>query len=361
MEKTMRGRVGRAVAAVALASALASALACGDDGLSVGTTIGMELSGMRDLDPVTEGTYEAWLVDDDGSWISVGRFLLPREGHVVLENPLLRPRGIRVTIEPPGDDDLQPSDMVILGGDFDGSVAELTIEGFVTAGPPLEEAIGSHGLFTPANNTWMGYPSIEDAGIWVFNLHAIGDPMQRRGLDLTSEFFLKVTPLKEAWVYEGWVVQDYGSDQECWISYGKMVPGIGNRLNRQDNTGFGPFSGYRDYVANPIAIEHNFPGDDWVENPLDLPVPCGLEIPLDLNGNAARGIESRWTHVITIEPAADGLVESPEVDPAAPLLARPFLIRPYVNPIGTGLADHARVILFNPDGVPRGTAQLWGY
>lgn len=334
---------------------------CGNDGLSVGTTVGLDLQGLKSLDPTIEGTYQAWVVDGSGVVHSAGRFGLEDQSHVVLENPTGDPASLIITIEPPGDDDDEPSDMALLGGTFDGARAELTIDGFVTSGVGLREEIGSHALFTPANNAWMGYPSIEDAGIWVFNLHATDDPMQREGLDLSSEFFLKVTPLMEAWVYEGWVVYDYGQPGECWVSYGKMEAGDFDRLNRQDNTGFGPFSGYMDYVANPVAIQHNFPGDDWVENPYGYPVPCGLEIPFDLNGNESLDIKSRWTHVITIEPASDMLAESPELDPAAPLSARPFFIQPYRNPIGEGLADEARVILYNPEGVPRGTAQLWGY
>jgi len=337
-----------------------AAVSCGDDGIQVGTTISVSLEGLRDLDPATEGTYEAWITDSGGNMVSLGRFLLPKEGRVIFENPVGTPSSFMITLEPPGDDDDQPSIYRLLGGTFDGSVAELRIDGYVTAGPPLEEHIGTHVLFTPANNAWRGYPSDEDAGIWIFNIRAIADPMRRQGLDLSSEFFLKVTPLSAGWTYEGWVVHDYGKPTECWISYGKMVPGEFNRLNLQDNTGFGPFSGYTDYVGNPLAIQHNFPGDDWVENPYGFPVPCGLELPFDMNGNSTRGIKSPWTHVITIEPAFDLLTESPEVDPAAPLTARPFLIRPYRDAFGEGPADEPRLIQYDGAQVPRGRAALTG-
>jgi len=336
------------------------ATACGDDGIILGSTLGLEFDNLTALDPETEGSFEAWVIDGSGVPHSAGKFVLPPEGHVVLENPTDDPKSVLVTVEPPGDSDPAPSGVEILGGAFHGQDADLSIDGHVTAGPALRENIGSHALFTPANNSWKGYPSIEDAGIWIFNLHVIGDPMQRQGLDLTSEFFLKVTPLKEEWTYEGWVVLDYGLPGECWVSYGKMDSGLDDRLNRQDNTGFGPFSGYRDYVANPVAIEHNFPGDDWVENPLGLTVPCGLEVPFDLNGNRQQGISSRWTHVITIEPASDRATENPELDMSAPLWAKPFVIRPYMNAIGEGFADEARVIGYHAAGVPGGTAQLWG-
>ncbi len=338
----------------------AMATACGDDGIAVGSNINLEFEALRALDPVTEGTLTAWVVDRSGETILLGPFIVSEGTHVIFENPIDDPAGVLITVEPPGDSDPGPSSLELLGGDFEGSTADLRIDGHVTTGLPLEKEIGSHVLFTPANNTWMGYPSLEDAGIWVFNIHAIGDPMRREGLDLSSDFFLEVTPLASSWTYEGWVVHDYGMPDECWISYGKMVPGVSDRLNRQDGTGFGPFSGYMDYVGSPFAIKHNFPGDDWVENPYDLPVPCGLEVPFDMNGKPELGIDSPWTHVITIEPASDELTESPEVDPAAPLRAKPFLIQPYKNDFGEGPPDQARVILYNGDRVPRGTARLWG-
>jgi hypothetical protein len=338
----------------------ASAVGCGDDGIRAGSNINLELRGMRALDPITEGTLEAWVTDASGVTVSAGRFDIPEAGHVLLPNPVGDPREVFVTIEPPDDEDASPSDVMLLGGPFDRGVAELRIDGYVTAGPPLSEEIGSHVLFTPANNVWEGYPSDEDGGIWIFNIYSTIDPMRRDGLDLTDEFYLRVTPLTDSWTYEGWVVLDYGTPDECWISYGKMVPGVASRLNRQDNTGFGPFSGYIDYVGNQLAIENNFPGDDWVENPLNLPVPCGLEIPFDLNGDSSAGIPSRWTHVISIEQMSDLALESPEVGPAAPLTAKPFLIQPYRNPIGEGPQEEARIINYDGSRVPAGTARLWG-
>jgi hypothetical protein len=356
-----RRRTRKRFAGMVLAAATALSIAtCGDDGIAVGSNINLEFEGMRALDPATEGTLHAWVVDRSGERISLGPFDIPEAGHVIFPNPIDDPQGILITIEPPGDTDPAPSSLELLGGSFEGPTADLRIDGHVTTGLPLRKDIGSHVLFTPANNSWLGYPSIEDAGIWVFNIHAIGDPMRREGLDLSNEFFLEVTPLASAWTYEGWVVHEYGTPDECWISYGKMVPGVADRLNRQDNTGFGPFSGYLDYVGSPSAIENNFPGDDWVENPYGLPVPCGLEIPFDMNGTPELGIKSPWTHVITIEPASDALTESPEVDPAAPLTAKPFLIQPYKNAFGEGPPDQARVILYNDARVPKGTARLWG-
>lgn len=334
---------------------------CGDDGIRIGALVTLQFESLRNLDPVTEGSYEAWLIQGSGAPVSLGRFQIPPGGHLLLPGTIDEGWTVMITVEPPGDEDDMPSDTWLLGGRLEGRTTELTIEGYVTAGTPLERDIGTHVLFTPANNAWDPYPSSEDAGIWVFNMHTTDNPMRREGVDMSSDFFLKSTPLREGWVYEGWIVYDYGLPNECWVSYGKWDSGPFNRMNEPDNTGFGPFSGFIDYVGNGLALLHNFPGDDWVENPYDLPVPCGLELPFDLNGGGPQNLDSRWTHVITIEPARDRPVESPFVDPAAPTLARPFLIQPYRNPFGEGVWDEPRVIDYNPDGIPRVTATFSGY
>ncbi len=332
--------------------------ACGSEGTgpASGVEVVLALQNLRALDPETEGTYHAWAVRADWRAVSAGRFVLPAEGRLTVESPIDDLASLMITVEPPGDDDDRPSDQWLLGGMFEGDTAALSIEGYVTPGVPLEREIGGHVLFTPSDNLWAGYPSNEDAGIWVFNIEGPGMPTEFYLHDPSSPFFLKMAPLREGWVYEGWVVRDYGTPAACWISYGKWVPGEFDRLNTMDNTGLGPFSGWLDYVGNPMGIQHNFPGDDWVENPHDFPVPCGLSLPFDMNGNAAEGVVSPWTHVMTVEPAFDVTPESPNTDLAAPLGAKPFLIQPYRNPFGEGAIDSPRVIEYRPEYVPSGTA-----
>lgn len=344
---------------VSVALAVATWIAaCGDEGTGPAGAVDVlvEFQNLRSLDPQTEGTYEAWAIRADRKAVSAGRFTLSADGRLTVESPIGDPESFMITVEPPGDDDDQPSDQWLLGGMFDGDTAALTIEGYVTPGSPLEREIGGHVLFTPSDNPWNGYPSREDAGLWVFNIEGPGMPTDFYMHDPDSPFYLKMAPLRKGWVYEGWVVLDYATPGECWISYGKWVPGEFNRANTMDNTGFGPFSGWLDYVGNPVGIQHNFPGDDWVDNPHGFPVPCGLSLPFDLNGNAAEGINSRWTHVMTIEPAFDIQPESPYTDLAAPLAAKPFLLQPYRNPMGEGPVDSARVIEYHSEHVPSGTA-----
>jgi hypothetical protein len=302
------------------------------------------------LDPGSEGTYEAWVVTRAGRAVSAGRFLLPPDGRVTLAVRTDDPQSVMLTIEPPGDDDDSPSDLRLLGGEFEGSEAVLDVTGYLTSGVALEPAPGTHVLFTPSDNSERGYPSHEDAGIWLFNI---------RGDTLDASFFLTFTPLSSGWIYEGWMVRDRGTGQELWLSYGKFEPDVRKKVRTRDDTGLGPFSGqlgYREAMPDEIV----FPGDDWIANPHGYPVPGGLTLPVDLNGCSrlpadceAAGQErgpSRWSHVITIEPRAD-LGEQPWA-------ARPFLVRPYRNPVGEAAPDVARTIGFYPDELPRGTVRI---
>ena len=204
----------------------------------------------------------------------------------------------------------------MLGGRLDGGSAALGIEDYITAGIRFEEDPGVHVLTTVSTMLDDGSGVPQDAGLWLF------DPA---GDTISGSYYLAVTPLTRGWMYEGWVVRDHGTDDALWISYGKFEPDGFKRASIRDETGLGPFSGWVDF-ARALPDDIDIPGDDWLSNPLDLPVPGGLELPLDLNGDAANGIESRWTHVITIEPATE------EDEPL--LEERPFLLRPYFNPIG---------------------------
>jgi hypothetical protein len=304
--------------------------------------VDLALSGLRPVDPATEGTYEAWAIGSDGVIRSAGRFVLPPDGRVTVRSPIENPEHFMLTVEPPGDVDEQPSPHKLLGGRFSGATAQLDVNRYVTAGIPLEPNPGSHVLFTPSDNGELGYPSYEDAGIWVFNI---------KGDTADGSFYIKLTPLTAGWAYEGWAVRDYATDSAVWVSYGKFAPDHFRRVNRRDDTGLGPFSGQLDY-RRAMPQEIVFPGDDWVANPYDLPVPGDLSLPFDLNGNFAEGSPSRWTHVITIEPWG------PQREPEMPVDARPFLLQPYRNAIGEAPWDEPRVIEYHAELLPRGTATI---
>lgn len=362
-----------------LAAALLLLGACGSDSTAPppgeggqGTPLTLRLQHVPALDAGVHGSYEAWVVDGGGSARSAGRF----QGHapgaasatVTLNSPIPDPAAVFLTVEPPGDSDATPSQMRFLGGPVEGGRAELGHNDYLTPGVPLQPEPGTHVLFTPSNNDELGGVNTnEDAGLWMFNIDAPGGARPDN-----PDYYLTYTPLSPGWVYEGWVVRDYGTDDAVWLAYGKFLPSARQKVDTLDSTGFGPFSGR--LRPRQVRFEHEieFPGGDWVSNAFGLPVPGGLELPLDLNGCqagpeecAAAGQEygdSRYTHVVTIEPrselAEDRWLSEP-VSPENAVLPEPFpLFEPYRNPIGNAPPFEPRTIEYHPEGLPAGTAEL---
>jgi hypothetical protein len=306
------------------------------------SSLELQLSGrVRALDSLSEGTYEGWVIGTDGTIESAGRFSLPPDGRVTLGSPIAEPEFFMLTIEPPGDSDSQPSLHKLLGGPFDGATATLSVERYVTATLPLEPNPGTHVLATLSDNEG-GNSTNEESGVWLFDA---------RGDTLDNSFYLDFTPLTEGWVYEGWIVRNHGMANELWISYGKFKPDALRQSNSRDDTGLGPFSGLADYDrAFPFTIR--VPGDDWLANPLGISMPGALSLPLDLNGDAASGVPSPWTHVITIEPW------SANREAELPAESTPFFLEPYRNAIGDGPPQQPRMIAFHPDRLPIGLAAI---
>ena len=287
------------------------------------------------LDPARDGRYEAWAVDGADARHSLGRF--DAGGAVTLAGLAADARAVEVTLEPPGDADPAPSGQRLLRGALRGARAELGLAGALTQNDrPLHEAPGQFTMFTPSDNATLGYPSREEAGVWLFNM-APGETAQK-------DYYVRLTPLAPGWTYEGWMVRDAGQPGEVWLSYGKFVPDWTGALNQADDTGWGPFSGVTDFRR---ARLEDYPGDDWVDNPLGLPLPAGLALPLDLREKDAQG-RLRWTHVITVEPATDR---------GEPLTTeRPSVVRPYADPFGDRAPGVPRTITLQRDRLPSGRA-----
>jgi hypothetical protein len=289
------------------------------------------------LDPARDGRYEAWAIDASGSFHSLGRF--NAGGTITVANPAGGVVGIEVTLEPPTDADALPSAQVLLRGTMLGGRAELGYQGAITQNDlALRAAPGQFTMFSPSDNDTLGYPSNEEAGVWLFNM-APGQTEQK-------DYYVRVTQLQAGWTYEGWMVRDLGQAGAIWLSYGKFLPDWTGALNQPDDTGWGPFSGVVDYQR---ARLEDFPGDDWISNPLHLPWRTELPLPLDLREKDTQG-RMRWTHVITIEPVTDrGEAITTE---------RPFFLRPYVDPFGDLPPGTARVITLHTETLPHGTATL---
>lgn len=276
--------------------------------------------------PAATGAYEVW-VFGGGDTVSVGR--IPAGAGAVASfefvNPLDRPAGMLVTLQPPGTAGERRA-AAMLHGLFSGAVAQLGIEGAVTDGRPLQESPGAHSLFTTSNNVELGYPSAENAGLWLFSV------APSRNVHGTRE--VKLTPLQRGWIYEGWIVRQ--TEPELWISYGKFRPDEMSLLRSRDDTGAGPFAGDEDF--RNAGVE-DVPGEEWttdrVARQLGITMPDDVSLPLQLDALDSAG-NPVWHHVITIEPAFDEL--------EGPLEGRPFNLRPYQNAIGTGGPGEPRVI-----------------
>jgi hypothetical protein len=328
--------------AAAWCVALAPLVACGGGGEAAGPAVpaGATLvltAGLPPLDATRDGGYEAWVIDGGGRAHSAGRFT-PEGGEIRFASPTEDGREFQITVEPPGDADDQPSPGVLLRGRFTGGRAELTVVDAVTRGGlALESTPGTFTMFTPSDNH-TGYPSHEEAGVWLFNTRPRETPQ--------NDMWVRLAPLTPGWTYEGWMVRDLGTPTEIWLSYGKFLPDVTGALNDKDDTGWGPFSGIVNFRTESVE---NFPGDDWISNPLGYPFPSQLTLPLNLREKNASG-QLRWTHVITVEPASDG--------GEAIGSERPFFIRPYRDPFGDLKAGEPRNITYRPDGVPRGLVEV---
>lgn len=328
---------GTIAADVVATSALLFAAGCGGDvvapRIANGTRLELTTTALAPLDPVQAGRYVAWMIDASGVAHRLATFTPGPP--VSLVSPVDAAKAIEITLERPGALEAQPSGQVLLRGDFANGRALLSIAGALTQGNAgLRERPGQFTMFTPSDNDVRGYPSYEEAGVWLFNMSPATTEQ--------NDFYVRLAQLTDGWTYEGWMVRDVGSSNEIWLSYGKFVPDWTGALNQPDDTGWGPFSGVADFSDSRLE---DFPGDDWLSNPLQFPFPAALSLPLNLREKDGAG-RLRWTHVITIEPMTD------KGEPIGS--ERPFFLRPYVDPFGDLNPGTPRTITFHKEAVPGG-------
>ncbi|MEK9503555.1 hypothetical protein [Gaopeijia maritima] len=307
--------------AAMLAACGALAAGCGDEpaGPAEGERYEVAFERLGRL-PAHQGTYTVW-VHDDRDTVAVASVPSGSANEpvpaVTFAMPLANARGVFVSVEPAVDPSSAASPTRLLAGRFDGPIAALGFEGVATLRRPLEPDPGAHSLFTTSNNS-EGYPSAENAGLWLFTL------TPSRNVHGTRE--VKVSPLAAGWTYEGWLV--WQGPPQVWISYGKFRPDETGLLTSRDDTGTGPFAGAEDF--RNAGVE-DVPGEEWTSDEiaaqLGIELPGGFDLPLEVDAVDGDG-RALWHHVISIEPAAD-LVEGP-------LEGEPFPVRPYENPIGAG-------------------------
>ena len=255
---------------VALASGFLGLTGCdtdasGEDGGSTDMrTIEWEIDG---LEPLGDGyVYEGWIIVE-GEPVSTGRFSVDGEGNASLgsfdveQGDADRATKFVLTIEPEEGDDPAPSATKLLGGDFDGDSAALSVADGAALGDDFTGAGGQFLLETPTSEAADDYAN----GIWFLDANA-GTPT----LDLPE--------LPEGWAYEGWIVFEDGP-----VTTGRFTKGSG-----EDSDGAGP-------TAGPLGFPA-FPGQDFIEPAMSL---VGTTV------------------VISVEPEPD--------DSAAPFVLKPLV------------------------------------
>jgi hypothetical protein len=323
----------------ALTAALAACGGAGGDGtgpIATGvSSITLTTSNLQALDPARDGAYAVWTVEPSGAVHALGT--MQAGGTFTYPISMGAVRDIEISLEAPGVSRSTPSAQLLLRGAFQDGHADLVYAGAVTLGDqPLRGRPGQFTMFTPSDNDTGGYPSHEESGVWLFNMAPAETPQK--------DYYVRMTQLQPGWVYEGWMVRDIDGPSPVWLSYGKFVPDWTGALNQPDDTGWGPFSGVLDYRT---ARLEDFPGDDWISNPLHLPWSSGLPLPLDLREKDTTG-RLRWSHVITIEPATDR---------GEPITSeRPYVLRPYVDSFGDLGPGVARSVTLRASTLPSAVA-----
>lgn len=307
---------------------LGAVVACSDDGPEM-ATVEVTFQNLAVLDAATEGSYEGWVIDGGGTALSTGKFVLDASGMHTFDSPIAAPMTFVLTVEPPGDNDAIPSDQKLLGGLFTGGTATLSALGFVSvdASADFSTSPGTHVLLTPTTAT----ATDDDGGIWLI------DP----GTGMST---VSLPALNDGWVYEGWVVYEPGTTMQTAISYGKYEPQPNGTLSTRDSDAAGPLSGAPgDLMAGPLV-----PGGDFVMANGET-VPGSIALPFDFNGDDIVSGDSKWMHVISIEPSFD--------EGEASLDAVPFQLKPFGNPFGDGGPTDMRTInTLSP--LPTGTATI---
>lgn len=294
----MNARFGRGLALVTgLVCALSGCDSSQDSGDDAGSSdtrsVTWELQGLESLG---EGyVYEGWLIVD-GEPVTAGRFTVDSDGNPsigsydVEAEDADRATKFVLTIEPAEGDDPGPSATKLLGGDFDGESADLTVADGAALGSDFAAAAAQFLIETPTSEAVDDYAN----GIWFLDANA-GAP----SLDLPE--------LPDGWAYEGWVVtQD-----------GPMTTGRFTSATGEDSDGAGP-------TAGPLGFP-GFPGQDFIDPAISL---IGTTV------------------VISVEPEPD--------DSSAPFVLKPLVMPSVGDVPDKGLqAMDNNAAATNPTGVAR--------
>ena len=300
---------GVITAASLLAWLQAGSVACAQSGPE---NLVLTFMNLATLDEDLEGHYEGWAILD-GSPVSTGKFNVDDAGMPVglggggvidefaAGVDISGATDIKISIEPPGDNDEIPSGLIIVDGPVTDAVAEL-----MTSVPGLEilqtMTTGQFILATPSDNPDV--PDNDNQGTWWLTM-----PGPNPG-------FSHLPDIGPSWAYEGSVVDMSDPDHPIPYSTGRFAMAEGHDSDEAGCNGGGP----------------PFPGQDFVE------FQCPPELVLDTGNFAA---------VLTIEPEPDAL-------------AGPFQLKPLAGPIPIdGVGQNHEMTNQVIDTFPTGTARLY--
>ncbi len=245
--------------------------ACSDDDDTPQVNLNSSFTGLENLG--TSFQYEGWIIVN-GSPVSTGTFAVDDNGNITATNTVnLSAEDINnaaayvLTIEPIPDNDPDPSAVKLLGGDFSGNSASLSVAHGAALGDDFTNAAGKYIIAAPTSMD----PAAEFSGVWFLD-NSSGTAVA--GLDLPT--------LPAGWKYEGWAV----------VGGTPLTTGTFTATNTADEAS--PFSD-----GGP-----GYPGEDFLTD-----APAGITFPVDLRGE---------TIVVSIEP-------DPDNSPA------PFLLKPLVS------------------------------
>jgi hypothetical protein len=208
-------------------------------GLVTAETLELRFTGLEELG--AEAVYEGWLIVD-GAPVSTGTFSVDGNGvpsarAFEVGGALARASAFVLTIEPNPDPNPGPSETHLVGGDFAGGAATLTVGHAAALGDNFLGASGSYTLAVPSDTS--GNTPYTN-GIWWLNPAAGPGPS------------LELPTLPSGWVYEGWVVGPSGP-----VSTGTFTA-----VHMADSDRGGPAAG-----GDPTPP---FPGQDFVSPPTNL-------------------------------------------------------------------------------------------
>ena len=278
----------------------------GEENLVLGFT------NLAALDETVEGHYEGWAVVD-GSPVSTGKFNVNNDGMPVelggggvidefdASQDISGATAIKISIEPAGDVDMNPSGLIILSGDVAGGETELRTD--VPDLAILETmTTGAYILATPSDN--HEDDTNDEMGVWFLTTPG-PDPG-----------FMNLPDIGPGWAYEGWVVDLSDPMNPMPYSTGRFSMAEGVDSDEAGCNGGGP----------------PFPGQDFV------PFQCPPVLDLDTGDFAA---------VVSIEPEPDNQ-------------AGPFQLKPLADAISTDAVGMNNEMTNQTAATfPTGTAVLW--